>query len=62
MNTNFTVTGLTRHEIKPESTRTAPEADALTTRPSELFLKIKKVAFFSVVTSKRSEYRFIELK
>ena len=34
MNTNFKVIGLTRLEIKPEST--APEADALTTRPSEL--------------------------
>ena len=34
MNTNFKVFGLTRLDIKPEST--APEADALTTRPSEL--------------------------
>ena len=34
MNTNFKVIGLTRLGIKPEST--APEADALTTRPFEL--------------------------
>ena len=32
--TNFKVIGLTRLGIKPKST--APEADALTTRPSEL--------------------------
>ena len=37
MNTSFKVIGLTRLEIKPEST--AQQADALTTRPSEL-LKI----------------------
>ena len=35
MNTNFKVIGLTRLGIKPKST--APEADALTTRLSELF-------------------------
>ena len=34
MNTNFIVIGLTRPGIKPKST--APEADVLTTRPSEL--------------------------
>ena len=34
MNTNFKVIGLIRLGIKPKST--APEADALTTRPSEL--------------------------
>ena len=34
MNTNFKVVGLTRLGIKPEST--APEAGALTIRPSEL--------------------------
>ena len=34
MNTNFKVIGLTRLAIKPESR--APEADALTTWPSEL--------------------------
>ena len=34
MNTSFKVIGLARLGIKPEST--APEADALTTRPSEL--------------------------
>ena len=38
MDTNFKVIGLTRLGIKPKST--APEADALTTRPSEL-LKMK---------------------
>ena len=38
MNTNFKVIGLTRLGIKPKST--APtEADALTTRPSELYFK-----------------------
>ena len=35
VNSNFKVIGLTRLRIKPEST--AQEADALTTRPSELF-------------------------
>ena len=35
MNTNVKVIGLTRLGIKPKST-VAPEADALTTRPSEL--------------------------
>ena len=35
MNTNFKVIGLIRLGIKPKST--APEADALTIRPSELF-------------------------
>ena len=34
MNTNFKVIGLTRLGMKLEST--APETDALTTRPSEL--------------------------
>ena len=34
VNTNFKVIGLTRLGIKPKST--APEVDALTTRPSEL--------------------------
>ena len=34
VNTNFKVIGLTRLGIKPEST--GPEADAFTTRPSEL--------------------------
>ena len=36
MNTNFKVIGLTQLEINPKST--APEADALTTRPSELLM------------------------
>ena len=35
MNTNFKVIGLIRLEIKPEST--VQEADALTTRPFELY-------------------------
>ena len=35
VNTNFTVIGLIRLGIKPKPT--APEADALTTRPSERF-------------------------
>ena len=34
MNTNFEVIGLTRLGMKPKST--APDADALTTQPSEL--------------------------
>ena len=33
VNTNFKVIGLTRLRMKPEST--APETDALTTRPSD---------------------------
>ena len=36
MNTNFKVIGLTQLGIKPKST--APEADALTTQPSELYV------------------------
>ena len=36
MNTNFKVIGLIRLGIKPEPT--APKADALTTRPSELLM------------------------
>ena len=36
MNTNFKVIGLTRLGIKTQST--APEADALTTGPSELLM------------------------
>ena len=35
MNTDFEVIGLTRLGIKPEST--APEVDAFTTRPLELW-------------------------
>ena len=35
VNTKFKIIGLTRLEIKPKST--APEADAVTTRPPELF-------------------------
>ena len=42
MNINFKVIGLTRLGIKPEST--APEADALTTRPSELYFLISTVS------------------
>ena len=40
MNTNFKVSGLTQLGMKPMST--APEADALTTRPSEPFKRLKK--------------------
>ena len=40
MNTNFKVIGLARLRIKPKST--APEADALTTQPSE---RIQTVQF-----------------
>ena len=36
VNTNFKVIGFARLGIKPKST--APEADALTTRKSELFI------------------------
>ena len=39
MNTNFKVIGLTRLGIKPKFTAT--EADALTTRPSNLFKSAK---------------------
>ena len=38
MNTNFKVVGLTRFGIKAEST--APEVDALFSRPSELLLNL----------------------
>ena len=43
MNTNFKAIGLTRLGIKPEST--APEAEALITRPSKLLNK-RKLRFF----------------
>ena len=39
MNTNFKVIDLTRLEIKRKST--AQETDALATRPSELFKKVR---------------------
>ena len=38
MNTNFQVIGLTQLGIKPQFT--APEADALTTRPTELLIQL----------------------
>ena len=38
VNTNCKVSGLTQLEIKPKST--APEADAHTTRPSELLMNL----------------------
>ena len=41
MNTNFKVNGVTRLGIKPKST--APEANSLTTRPSELFNTAQKM-------------------
>ena len=44
MNSNFKVIGLTRLGIKPEST--ALEANALTTRPSELFKSTKREKVF----------------
>ena len=40
MKTNFKVIGLTRLEIKPETT--APQMDALATRPSEVCEHIQK--------------------
>ena len=40
VNTNFKIIGLTRLGIIPEYT--APEADALTTRPSELLEQTKR--------------------
>ena len=51
MNTNYKVVGLTRLAIKPEST--AQEADALTTRPSELLM-------FFVATLKENELQNIK--
>ena len=45
MNTNFKVIGLT--QLKIAAKYTAPEADALTTRPSEL-LNCNKVCLKSV--------------
>ena len=45
MNTNFKVIGLTRLGIKPKSTD--PEADALTTPPSELYVLNSCVRFFN---------------
>ena len=46
MNTNFKVIGLTRLGI--ESKSTAPEADALTTQPSELFSLAKSYVNFGI--------------
>ena len=46
MNINFKVIGLTRLGIKPQST--AQEADALTTRPSELATVAGAVAYISM--------------
>ena len=46
MNTNFKVIGLTRLGIKPEST--APEAEALITRPSKLLNKRKLRLFVTI--------------
>ena len=43
VNANFKVIGLTLLEIKPEFT--APEADALSTRPSELLILIPYIGF-----------------
>ena len=45
MNRNFEVMGMIRLGIKPECT--APEADALTNRPSEL-LKSSIICFFMI--------------
>ena len=44
MNINFKIIGLTRLGIKPKST--APEADAVTTRPSELLMPAKPTSLF----------------
>ena len=41
MNSSFKVIGLTRLGIKPECA--APEADALTTRPSELLILVPHI-------------------
>ena len=48
MNTNFKVIGLARLGIKPKSTD--PEADALTTRPSELLMCAKGVPVRLIAT------------
>ena len=53
MNTNFKVIGLTQFGIKPKST--APEADALTTRPSEQLLL--NVIFLRLVVRVRNFMR-----
>ena len=60
MNTNFKVTGLIRLGIKPKST--AFEADALTTRPSELLIKqelVEIVLFQSFIYKLQSAVTYI---
>ena len=49
MNTNFKVISLTRLGIKPESV--APEADAFTTRPSELRFHLDVIKGIDVVAN-----------
>ena len=49
VNTNFTVIGLTRLGIKPKST--APEADALTIRISELVMTESKNSLLLLLKS-----------
>ena len=51
MNTNFKVIGLTRLGIKPKST--APEADALTTGPYELLMRMIKLSFLTIAKVER---------
>ena len=57
MNTNYKVIGLTRLGIEPKST--APEADALTARPSELFkvgeTLVNKIGHSNVKSSTNEE-------
>ena len=50
VNINFKVIGLTRLGIKPKST--APEADALITRPSELLTIRIKYTFLAIYSYK----------
>ena len=58
MNTNFKVIGLTQLGIEPKST--APEANAVTARPSELPRGLKNaydfLRFLSTVTDCRTVY------
>ena len=60
MNTNFKVISLTLLGFKPEST--APEADALTPRPSELFIALLNFALNFTLTFFQTEQLLDALK
>ena len=60
MNTNFKVIGLTQLGIKPEST--APEADALTTQPSELLCRVYIATTFTILRNREQSITIFHQK